>query len=313
MIKKEYRRPMLAALAVYTIWGFSFFASKLGQASASPLLILMYRFDIATLVMLVPLVLGKRRVSFRGKDMRGMLLLGLCEPVIYFVGEQYGLKYTNSAFSGVMISVIPIVTLILAAVFIRERPTAAQWGFSALSIAGVAGVTLIAGGSGEIRPLGVVLLALAVITGAAYSVISRGISGDFSVYERSLIMQAMGAVFYTALALAECRGQLDAVVRPLGSGGFIFAVLYLSLGASVAGYSLFNYAVANAPMANVTILCNLTTVLSVLAGVLILGEPFSWLSAVCLAVILAGIWGVERFGPREPEAEAEIKAGDGSM
>ena len=31
-------------------------------------------------------------------------------------------------------------------------------------------------------------------------------------------------------------------------GGFLFAVLYLSLGASVAGYLLFNYAVAKAPM-----------------------------------------------------------------
>ena len=60
--------------------------------------------------------------------------LGTMEPCIYFIGEQYGLKYSNSAFSGIMIAVVPIVTLIFAAIFLKERPSRAQWLFSALSI-----------------------------------------------------------------------------------------------------------------------------------------------------------------------------------
>ena len=298
-MEKKYLKPMLAAVGVYTLWGFSFLASKLAQSAASPLVVLMYRFDIAALVMALPWMLGKRKVRLKGKNVKGLLLLGLCEPVIYFIGEQYGLKFTNSAFSGVMIAVIPIVTLILAAVFLKERPSTAQWLFSLLSIAGVVAITLMAGGGGQVQPIGVALLILAVVSGSAYAVISRAVSDDFSVFERSMVMQLMGAVFYTVCAVIENIGDLSALIAPLRDGNFLWGILYLSLGASVAGYTLYNYAVANAPIANVASLCNLTTVLSVAAGVVILREPFSLGSAVALAVILVGIWGVQKFTPGE--------------
>ncbi len=292
----KHAKPLAAAAGVFTIWGFSFLASKVGQAASSPLVVLMYRFDIATMVMLAMGFFMKSRPKLTGRSLRPLILLGLCEPVIYFIGEQYGLKYTNSAFSGVMIAVIPIVTLMMTAAFLKERPTRVQWLFSLLSIAGVVWITVMAGGEGQVRPLGVALLALAVVTGSAYSVISRGISAEFSAFERSLVMQFMGAVFFTLLAVWENRADPGRLVAPLSDGGFVFAVLYLSLGASVAGYLLFNYAVSSAPMVHVMSLGNLTTVLSVVAGVTILGEPFSPAAAVALAVILVGIWGVQRRG-----------------
>ncbi len=316
-------KPMLAALACFVIWGFSFLASKVGQMAASPLVILMYRFDIAFAAMAaIGLARGWKRKKgqdfrrtqdfplapekplgcsmLRGRDLRPLIVLGLCEPVIYFLGEQYGLMYTNSAFTGVMIAVIPIVTLLLTAIFLKERPTRPQWLFCLISIAGVAAITLMAGGSGQIRPEGILLLVMAVVAGSVYSVISRGISGEFSAFERSFAMQLMGAVFFTLLALIENRGDLSKLTAPLASPDFVFAALYLSLGASLTGYLLFNYAVSHAPMAKIVSLSNLTTVLSVLAGVVLLGEPFSPGSAVALLVILAGIWGVQRTGPAAP-------------
>ena len=127
---------------------------------------------------------------------------------------------------------------------------------------------------------------------------SRGISDEFSVYERTFIMQLMGAVFYTVLAAIEHRGDLGAIIRPLADFDFVLAALYLAVFASVVGYWLFNYAVANAPMANVISLCNLTTVVSVLTGVFVLGEPFSLLSAAAMVAVLIGIWGVQKFTPK---------------
>ncbi len=295
--KNPTAKPMLAALAVFTIWGFSFLASKVGQIYASPLTVLMYRFDTAFLVMGLLWLVKRPKIRLRGKNVKGLIGLGLCEPVVYFLGEQYGLKYSNSAFAGVMIALIPIVAMLLAAVFLKEKPSLPQWLFSLLSIGGVAAITLMAGGQGQVTPLGVALLTVAVVTGAAYSVISRGIANDFTAYERSLVMQAMGAVFFTFLAVMENAGDPARLVAPLQNAGFVSATLYLSLGASVAGYYLFNYAVANAPMANVVSLSNLTTVLSVLAGVALLGEPFSLGAGIALAVILLGIWGVQKSGP----------------
>lgn len=299
MKTKSFYKALLAAVGVYTLWGFSFLASKVGQGVATPFVLLSYRFDIALLILLVPLILGKAKLRLKGKNIKMLLLLGIFEPCVYFIGEQYGIKYTNTAFSGVMIAVIPVVTLIMAAVFLKERASRAQWLFSMLSIAGIVVITLSENSGGTVSLKGVLFLILAVLTGSAYGVVSRGISDEFSVYERTFIIQLMGAVFYTSLAMIEHGGDVSALVRPAARYDFVLAALFLAVGASVVGYWLFNYAVANAPMANVISLCNLTTIVSVLAGVLLLGEPFSALSAAAMAAVLVGIWGVQKFTPNE--------------
>lgn len=297
MKTKSFYKAILAAAAVYTLWGFSFLASAIGQRAATPFVLLSYRFDIALLILLVPLALGKAKLRLRGKNVKMLLLLGLFEPCIYFIGEQYGLKYTNSAFSGVMIAVIPVVTLAMAAVFLKEKPSRAQVLFSILSIAGIVVITLAENSGGSVSLKGVLFLILAVFTGAGYSIVSRSISDEFSVYERTLMTQVIGAIFYTSLALIEHGGDVTALVRPAGSLSFMLAALFLAVGASVVGYWLFNYAVANAPIANVISLYNFSTIVSVLAGVLILGEPFSLLSAIAMVAVMVGIWGVQKFTP----------------
>lgn len=302
MKTKSFYKAMLAAVGVYTLWGFSFLASSVGQRVATPFVLLSYRFDIALLILLVPLVLGKAKLRLRGKNVK-MLLLGLFEPCIYFIGEQYGLKYTNSAFSGVMIAIIPVVTLIMAAVFLKEKPSMAQWLFSILSIAGIVVITLVENSGGSVSLKGVLLLVVAVLTGAACGVVSRGISDEFSVYERTFMIQLMGAVFFTSLAVIEHGGDITALIRPAASLDFMLAALFLAVGASVVGYWLFNYSVANAPMANVISLYNLTTVVSVLAGVFILGDHFSLLSAISMVAVMVGIWGVQKFTPKENSSQ----------
>lgn len=299
MRDKSYSRAIAAAIATQVFWGLSFLASSIGQEVSSPFVLMSYRFDIAIIVLTVPVLLGRQRLSLRGKNIKPLLLLGSMEPCLYFIGEQYGLKYSSSAFSGIMIAVIPIVTLVMAAVFLKEKPSGKQWLFSALSIAGIVIITLAENSGGSISLRGVALLSLAVVTGSAYSVVSCGLSGKFSVFERTYFMQMMGAVFFTTLALTENGGSIAAVLAPAADTRFLLSALYLALGASVAGYSLFNYAVSHAPMANVIIFQNLTTIVSVAAGMFILGESLTPVSLGAMLVVLAGIWGVQKYPPEE--------------
>ncbi len=299
MRDKSYSRAIAAAIATQVFWGLSFLASSIGQEASSPFVLMSYRFDIAIIVLTIPVLLGRQRLSLRGKSIRPLLLLGSMEPCLYFIGEQYGLKYSSSAFSGIMIAVIPIVTLVMAALFLGEKPSKKQWLFSALSISGIIVITLAESGGGSITFRGVALLSLAVVTGSAYSVVSCGLSAKFSVFERTYFMQLMGAVFFTVLALIENGGSIAAVLAPAANARFLLSALYLALGASVAGYSLFNYAVSHAPMANVIIFQNLTTIVSVAAGIFILGESLTAVSLGAMLVVLIGIWGVQKYPPAE--------------
>ncbi len=286
------RRGIWAAVFVYFIWGFTLLASKAAQEYASPFVLLAYRFDIAALILAIPAFLGRKKLHL--KNSGKILALGLLEPCLYFIGEQYGVRLTNSAFSGVVIAMIPIVTLLLAYVILKERLSVSQWIFSILSIAGIVVITVLENRGGTVSFFGVLALLIAVMTGALYTVLNRKISTDYSVYERTFTVQLMGSLFFTVLALIENRNDLTALITPLGHADFVVSALFLAIFATVLAYTFFNFAIANAPTAKVVILCNMTTVISVLAGVLFLGESFSPGSAVAMAVTLIGIYGVQK-------------------
>ncbi len=96
MKTKSFYKAILAAAGVYTLWGFSFLASSVGQRVATPFVLLSYRFDIALLILLVPLVLGKAKLRLRGKNVKMLLLLNLTTVVsvlagVFILGDRFSL------------------------------------------------------------------------------------------------------------------------------------------------------------------------------------------------------------------------------
>lgn len=291
----------LAALAGNGIFGLSFMFSRMALLLASPFVLLMYRFLAAVLMLsLVALwarkkrCAGELRFSLRGRSVLPLLVLGLIQPVLYFLCESYGVQLTNATVSGVIIALIPIAALTGGVIFMHELPGKKQVGYSLLSIAGVIVMTISQSTGGEIAPLGILLLIGAVLTGAAFTILSRRLSRDFSALERTFVMMIMAAACFTLLAFIENRRDLSALTLPLKSAAFVLPVLYLSLFSSVLAFLCLNYAATVLPVSKTTAFCSVTTVLSVFAGAVFLHEPLSAVSVVSAAVIILGVFGVQK-------------------
>ncbi len=224
--------------------------------------------------------------------------------MLYFPCEQYGLKLTSTSFSGVMIALIPLCSLIYGALFLHEKATPRQVLFSVLSVAGVIVLAVYASGIGSGSVPGFFILLGTVFAGAGYMVASRACADSFSAFERTYVTCLMGAAAFGVLSLLEHRNDLSAVVQPMTHAPFVLAILFLSVMASVLSYIALNRALEVLPVARTAVLINLSTVVSVLTGVLILHEPFGWISAVASAAILVGIWGVQRFAAPTPTPTA---------
>ena len=291
----------LAALIGNGIFGFSFMFSRMALDAASPFVMLMYRFMLAFAAISAVALWANRsgaegwlRFSLKGKSIWPLVMLGLVQPVAYFLCESYGISLTNSVLSGVIIALVPIVALIVGALVLGERPRLSQVMYSALSIAGVIVMTMQQSSGGSIHPLGVLLLFGAVVTGVLFNIISKRTADAFSALERTYVMMLVAAVCFTALAVMECRGDVHALLAPLKSGRFLSAMLYLSLASSITAFLLLNFANGELPVSKVTAFCNLTTVISVFAGVVFLSEPFTALSLAASVVIIVGVWGVQK-------------------
>ena len=308
-MNRETRLATIAALIGNSVFGFSFMFSRIALGIAPPFVMLMYRFIGAFLGMSVLALwscafsVGRRsegdrihsmRFDLRGRRIAPLVALGVVQPVLYFLCESYGISMTNSTFAGVIIALVPIAALFLGTLFLHERPARMQVLYSLLSIAGVVMMTMMQSAEGEIRPLGVALLFGAVLTGVSFNIISRKISTQYSALERTYVMMLVAAVSFTGLAAVSTGFDVQALLAPLASAPFMLAIVYLAIVSSVLAFLMLNYASNYLPVAKTTAFCNLTTVISLLAGVVFLGEPFGAVSLIASAMIVLGIWGVQK-------------------
>ncbi|MBQ7885822.1 MAG: DMT family transporter [Clostridia bacterium] len=306
-MERQVKLATLGALIGNSIFGFSFMFSRMALGVASPFVMLMVRFILAALLLGVIACFAARkgdrrsesgeihwlRFDLRGKPLGPLLALGLVQPVAYFLCESYGISMTNATFSGVIIALVPIVALIAGALVLHEIPGRAQVGWSLVSILGVVLMTLQQSAEGAIRPLGVAMLFGAVVSGVTFNILSRRMSSQFSALERTVVMMAVAAVVFTALAVFECRSDPAQLIAPLRSGTFLAAMLYLSVLSSIVAFLFINFASNTLPVAKTTAFCNLTTAISMFAGVVFLHEPFGIMSLAASAMIIVGVWKVQ--------------------
>ena len=299
MRREEENKGILAATVGHFFWGLSFLASRTALNTAPVTLLLSHRFLLAFLLMslLIPTRLGD--CHLREKHISPLVFLGLLEPVIYFYGEQYGILHSNTIFSGVMISTIPIFCVLTAIPILHEKPTAGQMIFSLLSVGGVIGMGLLSRDSGALDWIGVAALLVAVASAVAYTLMNRNISGRYTPFERTYVMLMTGAVVFTLMAAVSIKGGLAEYMRPFRETSYLISVLFLAGICSILCFFLSSYSLTKLTVARATVFANLTTVVSVFAGAVILHEPFSLTGLLCCALILLGIYGVQRMAGRE--------------
>ena len=286
------KKAMLAAGAAYFIFGLSYLFSKMALNVAEPAILLWARFTVTFIVLNLLLLTRAAKVSYKGKHVLYAVLLGVLQPVMYFVFENYGVKYTNTSTAGLLASVSPILSALLGAIFLRERPNWKQWACIVISIAGVMLVS-VRGGGGQDTAAGVICLVMAYSLGAVYALVVRTISKEFTAFEMTYMMFAVGFVFFTGWAfVSHGAGTVAMLGAALSDSSFVISVLYLGVAASIGAYFLSNYSLAHLPVARSTIFSNFATVVSVLAGVIVMKDPFGWTQAVAFVLILSGVIGV---------------------
>ncbi len=294
-------KATLAGLAGNSIFGFSFLFSKLALGVTTPFVLLSVRFVIAFLVMNLLVLTGRVKLELKGKPIKMVLLLGLLQPILYFIFETYGIAMTSSSFSGIMLGLVPVVGLVVGRVMLKESATLRQVVCAFGSIFGVV-LTSLGGGLGAFSPLGTLLLAGAAVSAALFNAVSRSTSKNFSAVERTYVMFALGAVVFPIIAILQNLGDLSVFAAAFTSGRFWGAVIYLAVISSVAAFLLVNYAMGGISVAKASVFTNFATVISVLAGIFIMGDSFTVPQLIGIVVIIVSVLGVSYQKSEEKEA-----------
>lgn len=290
----------MAALGAQIIFGFSFMFTKISLNYASPMTVIADRYLVAFLGMTLVMLITKQKIRLK-KGMWKIILMALFQPVLYFLFETYGIKLTTSAFSSIMISLIPVVSMICGIFTLKEVPSPMQYVFSAVSVIGVVIMALSGKSSGTVTALGILLLAGAVFSSVAFNISSRKISAEFTVVERTYATTVIGLISFAAIALTENIKNPVNIITPFLSSPYLWAILYLGVLSSVVAFLLMNFANTYLPVAKTTVFANVTTVISVIAGMVFLDEKITFWVVISTVMIVIGVTGVQLLNVKSRE------------
>lgn len=291
--------PLLAAYAGHILWGFSTLFTKAALAYASPNHLLSIRFLFSAILMALWVLVGKKKVTLKGKRLLPLLLLILLQ-VLYYLFESYGILYTNATISGVVLAVVPIVALGTAALFLKEYPTRRQAFFCLFPVVGVVLMTVAGTSLGVAKPIGLVLLGLSAVSSALYKTANRAASTDFSVFERSFFVISASGTFFTLMALKDVGFSAKAYFEPLTHLPFTLCVFALGVLCTIGANLLVNFAVSRMQVVKLSAFGAITTLVSMCAGVLFLHEPVSLSLILGAVLILVGVHQVTRPAEARP-------------
>lgn len=274
-------------LAAMLFWGFSFIWSSVLLRSYSPVTVIFARLIISALFLFALAWLTGRPVRIERHDRLLLLLSALFNPFLYFLGENYGLKFSSPTIAAVIVATIPVFSPVVGFLAFRERLTALNLAGIGISFGGVLMILLGPDLSLAADPVGVVCLFGAVAAALAYSATLRKLTDRYAPLTLVAWQNLIGIFLFMPLFLAFDLPEAFSV--PLTTE-ILTALLFLSVLASSLAFVFFAQSVKLLGMSKSNIFSNLIPVFTATFSFFLLGEPFTLKKLAGMILVIGGVY-----------------------
>jgi len=222
-----------------------------------------------------------------------------------------GLSRTTAANAAILMTTIPVFTILVARLLGRERIGRRRGIGLAIALSGALLVTGVERFSLQSSyALGNLLILLNCLCYGTYLVLSRDILVRMNAVNVVAWLLIFGAIGVQPLTLGPALAQL----RAGGDAGTWLALAWIVLGGTLLAYFLNAWALRRVPASVVGAYTNLQPVLAVLLAVLLLGEAPSARTLLAGALILFGVLLVGRPAREaKPPAVQPMGRGGGTL
>ena len=278
--------PTISLILASVLWASSFVALKIAFRSYHPMQVIFGRMFIASLCLLI-FYPSFRKLNWRRRDIKYLLLMAICEPCLYFLFEAKAMQLTSASQAGMITAMFPLLVAILAWLILREQINKQTICGFLLAIFGAAWLSM--GGTEDINSpyplLGNFCEFLAMVCAAGYTIALKHLTSNYPPLFLTAFQAFIGSLFFFPFLLLPGIG-LPNVWESLPA----FAIIYLGTFVTLGGYGCFNFGVSRVPASQAAGFINLIPVFSVILGLLVLGEQLStsqWLASV---LVFTGVW-----------------------
>ncbi len=272
----------LAAVAVtLLLWASAFAGIKAGLTAYSPGELALLRFLFGSAAM----AFFARSRGFglpERQDIPRILLVGFLGFTVYHVFLNFGEQTVSAGAASLIVSFTPVMTAILAVALLGERLRPAGWAGIALSVAGVALISIGEGKGIALNP-GCALILISSLGSSLYNVFQKPLLKRYHPIAFTAYAMTAGTLFMLVFA----RGLPSAFLRaPLEA---TLSVVYLGVFPGAVAYSTWTYALSRMPASRLATSLYVSPVLAIAIAWAWIGEIPTLLSLVGGAVTLGGV------------------------
>ena len=279
-------------------WAFSFIWYKKAYLYLEPMALVFFRLIVASVFISLIIFTTRKFQKIRKKDYKLFLLLVLVEPLLYFIGESYGMKMVSSTMGAIIIAFIPLLTPFLAYWLSKEK---LSWLTYFGIMVSFGGVLLVLIGRGFIlnAPIaGVALIFMAVVCAVIYSGIVFYLARDYKPLTIIWFQSIIGMVLFLPLFLIF---DLKETLEIQWSWEAISPIIKLGIFPSVLSFIFYNFAISKIGINKTNIFTNFIPVMTAILSFLILNEEMPAKKILGISLVIVGLLISQRKNKIEPD------------
>ena len=277
-------------LLTMAVWGGNLSVIKLLVERFDPLVVSAVRMVVASLALLV--VLRWRGLALPRPSARQALGFAVCALLMVYLNQivfTLGVQRTAAANAALIIALNPLVSALVAALWLGDRLTPARLTGVAVGFGGVAAVVLHRPGAGLGHgSLGDLLVLGSVVTWVCGGVLVQRLARQFDSAVVSVVVFTLGTLMLVLHVLLDPGTVAPDPSRLTLSLGLM--LLFSGLLASAWGALVWNRALVTLGVARTALYAYWVPIFGVLFAVAVLGEPLTVWHGVGLAAVLTGTW-----------------------
>ena len=285
------RLAHVLAILIMLIWGISYLSIKVVVLEINPVLSAFYRFFIASIILFIVLKKKYPDEKILKEDRIKMALGGFFGVALYFFFENYSVLFTSASNVAILISSIPLFTLIIQRIIFKERLTLWKVLGACLSAAGIViiivskeRISLFSKGT-----LGDMMAIASALCWVVYNVITSRFKGSYKSITITTYQGIWGCLFLSPALL------FSKLSIPSAKAGI--NLLFLAVFCSCIAYVMYIYCLEHLGATIISTYINLQPIISLISAYLILKENINLWQIVGSIVIILGVFMVS-FGDK---------------
>lgn len=286
MANDHTRAPLLTVALIGLLWGLNWPAVKYMLTEMPPLTIRATAFPMAAVLLAMIVSARGERLWPQPREWGPIIVTGLLVIFGFNVLTALGQTLTETSKAAIIAYTMPVLTAVLAALFLGERLERRHSAALALGMGGLAVLASENIAALIVAPLGPLIMFGAALSWAGGNVAMKGFKWHLSPLARTVWFFVISTIVAWPLVW---------VFEPLAEQSWpsvpVFATLvYHAVGPMVTCYALWTILVGRLSATVAAIASLLAPVVGVVSSILLLGDAVTWQKLVSLAMILGSIF-----------------------